>query len=276
MLLFPGRTEYCEKYGRVARDLLAEGFTVLGIDWRGQGLSDRVAEDKRVGHVGTFADYQKDVAAMVAHLDTLDLPTPRYLVAHSMGGCIGLRAMTDGLAIERAVFSAPMWGIFVTPMMEPVARALPTLAAQFGQEMRTVPGTRPASYIGDTPFLINLLTSDKDHYDFMARQAKTRPEFSLGGPTLHWFAQARAEMSALHRASRPSIPTATFMGTKEMVVDPDAIRAMHEAWPSGELHIIEGGNHEMMMEAPEIRGAFFMGMLSFLKTGVVTAPQIAI
>ncbi len=139
-----------------------------------------------------------------------------------------------------------------------------------------MPGTRPASYIGDTPFLINLLTSDKDHYDYMCAQSKARPEFALGGPTLHWFSQARAEMEALHRAERPSIPTASFVGTRELVVDPDAIRTMHEDWPSGELHIIEGGKHEMMMEAPEIRAAFMLGAISFLKTGVVTAPQIAI
>ena len=51
---------------------------------------------------------------------------------------------------------------------------------------------------------------------------------------------------------------------------------MHEDWPTGELHIIEGGKHEMMMETPEIRASFMLGMFSFLETGEVQAPQISI
>lgn len=276
ILLFPGRTEYCEKYGRVVRDLVARGYTVIGVDWRGQGLSDRVADDHRVGHVAAFSDYQLDVAAFLLEADRHDLPTPRYLLAHSMGGCIGMRALVGGLQVRRVVFSAPMWGIFVAPVMSPVAKYLPPIAEKLGQELRTVPGTRPASYIGDTPFLINLLTSDRDHYDYFARQSKARPEFALGGPTLHWFSEAKAEMAALLRAPRPSVPVATFLGTKEMIVDPEAIREMHEDWPTGELHIIEGGKHEMMMETPEIRASFMLGMFSFLETGEVQAPQISI
>ncbi len=276
VLLFPGRTEYCEKYGRVVRDLQAKGYAVLGIDWRGQGLSDRVTDDARLGHVGAFADYQKDVAAFINAAEKLDLPAERFLLAHSMGGCIGLRALINGLVVERVVFSAPMWGIYIAPLMTPIANVLPPLAERFGHDLQTVPGTRPHSYIGDTPFLINLLTSDRSHYDYMAAHGKAFPEFALGGPTLHWFGEARAEMQALLAAPRPEVDVATFMGTNEMVVDPDAIREMHEDWPSGQLHIIEGGKHEMMLETPEIRGAFMAAMFSFFETGTVSAPQISI
>ena len=51
VLMFPGRTEYAEKYGRVAADLADLGFHTLAIDWRGQGLADRMLEDRRAGHV---------------------------------------------------------------------------------------------------------------------------------------------------------------------------------------------------------------------------------
>jgi lysophospholipase len=34
VLLMPGRTEYVEKYGRIAGDLAAEGFAMMAIDWR--------------------------------------------------------------------------------------------------------------------------------------------------------------------------------------------------------------------------------------------------
>ena len=65
VLLFPGRTEYIEKYGRAAAHFADCGYATLVLDWRGQGLSDRLTTDAMAGHVHEFADYQRDVAAMV-------------------------------------------------------------------------------------------------------------------------------------------------------------------------------------------------------------------
>ena len=89
VLLFPGRTEYIEKYGPAAADLAERGFAMLAIDWRGQGVADRVTDDPQVGHVAHFPDYQRDVAAALETAVQLDLPRPFHLLAHSMGGCIG-------------------------------------------------------------------------------------------------------------------------------------------------------------------------------------------
>ncbi|MFN4172311.1 MAG: alpha/beta hydrolase, partial [Pseudorhodobacter sp.] len=121
VLIFPGRTEYVEKYGPFASDLARAGYGAAAIDWRGQGLADRLAPDPMLGHVGRFSDYQRDMAAVLAHLEATDGEAPRFLLAHSMGGCIGLRALTDGrdggMAVRAAAFSAPMWGIHFSPGM---------------------------------------------------------------------------------------------------------------------------------------------------------------
>ena len=65
VLLFPGRTEFIEKYGQAAAALAARGFASVAIDWRGQGMAERLLADPLVGHVNHFPDYQKDVAAMI-------------------------------------------------------------------------------------------------------------------------------------------------------------------------------------------------------------------
>jgi len=57
VLLFPGRTEYVEKYGITAAELARRGLAVMAIDWRGQGLADRLLPDPLVGHVETFSDW---------------------------------------------------------------------------------------------------------------------------------------------------------------------------------------------------------------------------
>jgi uncharacterized membrane protein YbhN (UPF0104 family) len=42
----------------------------LTIDWRGQGLADRMLPDRRIGHVGKFSDYQTDLAAVLRLVST--------------------------------------------------------------------------------------------------------------------------------------------------------------------------------------------------------------
>ncbi len=267
ILLFTGRTEYLEKYGRVARDLTGAGYAILSVDWRGQGYSDRVTDDARLGHIDTFADYQIDVAALVAEATARDLPKPWHMIAHSMGGCIGLRALINDLPVTRAVFSAPMWGIFVLPRLRPVANILPGLARRFGQQLRTMPGTSVRSYVTETSFATNMLTTDRATWDYLRRHASAAPELALGGPTIHWFEQARRETSALLEAPRPAIPVKTFAGTREGIVDRKALSAMHENWPSASLEWIDGARHELMMEATPLRQKFMDRTLDFLDAG---------
>ncbi|HHC29296.1 MAG TPA: alpha/beta hydrolase, partial [Rhodobacterales bacterium] len=50
VFLFPGRTEYIEKYGSAARVFTAGGYGLITIDWRGQGLTERAFPDRRLGH----------------------------------------------------------------------------------------------------------------------------------------------------------------------------------------------------------------------------------
>ncbi len=88
ILLFLGRFGYVERYGRVAKDFDRSGFATVVIDWRSQGLSDRMADDPHTGHIHRFSEYQKDVAAMVKAAEELNLPKPWYLVGISMGACV--------------------------------------------------------------------------------------------------------------------------------------------------------------------------------------------
>ena len=115
VLIFPGRTEYIEKYGGAAAALAHAGYTSFAIDWRGQGLSYRLLSNRLIGHVQRFSDYQHDVQTLVTAAETLDLPKPYFLMAHSMGGCIGLRSLMQGLPVQAVSFSAPMWGILFHP-----------------------------------------------------------------------------------------------------------------------------------------------------------------
>ena len=257
VLILPGRTEYIEKYGPAAGEFAARGYATAVLDWRGQGLSDRLLEDGETGHVLRFADYQRDLDAAFAALAAMGLPQPWFLLAHSMGGCPGLRALMRGVPVRRAVFSAPMWGIRLAAALRPVAWALAMGARGIGQGHRYAPGTGPVNYVALAEFAGNVLTSDPEMYAFMRGQIAAQPSLALGGPSLHWVHEALRETAALRRLPSPAVPALTVLGSRERVVDPRPIRDRMAHWPGGRLDLVEGAEHEVMMEAEPIRSAFY-------------------
>lgn len=267
VLLLPGRTEFIEKYGRVISKLFGKGYAVAVIDWRGQGHSERLAEDPALGHVGAFSDYQYDLKALIAEAKEADLPRPWHILGHSMGGNIGLRALIDGLDVQRVVFSAPMWGILIPTSKRLMASVLPKLAQVSGKQLEYLPGSTESAYVDENGFDDNLLTTDKDHFDYFTRLTHTAPELALGGPSIHWFGEAQAECAALLRAPRPNVPVLTCYGTLEGIVDRAAILKMHDGWQSAALVEIEGARHELMMEAAPARTTFFDRAFAFFDGG---------
>ncbi|NSX54292.1 alpha/beta hydrolase [Parasulfitobacter algicola] len=257
ILLFPGRTEYIEKYGRAAREFAARGYTTVAVDWRGQGLGARLLKDPNAGHVDHFPDYQNDVRAVMAAVKDLNVPKPLYLIGHSMGGCIGLRAVMEGLPVKAATFTAPMWGILVTPAMRPIAWSVSWLARHIGLGGKYTPGTEPVPYVMSAPFADNTLTRDRDMFDHMRSQLSQHPDLSLGGPSMQWLNEALREIVRMSAAPAPDLPTLCILGSNERIVDPERVKKRMEHWTKGELLIMPEAEHEVMMEREEIRNKVF-------------------
>jgi lysophospholipase len=257
VLLLPGRTECVEKYGRAAGDLVARGFSVITIDWRGQGLADRALPDRREGHVGDFAEYQQDLDAMLAEAGRAGLPQPFYMIAHSMGGCIGLRGLMRGLPVRAAAFSAPMWGIAMAAWLRPVASVVSALAGPLGLMARYAPSTSAETYLLQAPFAGNVLTTDREMWDYMRRQVAEVPDLALGGPSIGWLKAALRECAALAVMPAPKVPAICALGTVEKVVDVPPVHLRMAGWANGQLDLYPGAEHEIMMEGPAVRQRFF-------------------
>ncbi len=257
VLLLPGRTEYIEKYGRAAADLAVRGFTTVALDWRGQGLADRPLADKMSGHVEDFSQDQKDLDAVFQFALEQNLPKPFFILSHSMGGCIALRGLMRALPFQAAAFTAPMWGISMSPWMRPAATVVSTLAHVFGQSHRYAPGTTAKTYVLEAPFANNVLTTDADMYGYMRSQISQHPDLALGGPTIGWLHCALAECRALARLPSPSIPALCALGTAERVVDTAPIHSRMRNWPDATFDLYPNAEHEIMMETPAMRLRLF-------------------
>ncbi|MEO8245163.1 MAG: alpha/beta hydrolase [bacterium] len=265
VLLLPGRSEYVEKYGRAAAVLAEAGYCTVAVDWRGQGLADRALPDRLIGHVGDFAEYQRDMDAMLVFAAAAGLARPYHMIAHSMGGCIGLRSLMRGLPMATAVFSSPMWGIPMAGWLRPLATVLTKASHWLGFAGRYAPGTNGSVYVTDTPFVGNTLTTDAEMWDYMRQQALAHPDLSLGGPSFGWLKAALEECAALAAMQSPHYPVVCALGTLEQVVDPAPILARMSHWETGRLDEYDACEHEVMMERPATREAFLTRAVALFK-----------
>lgn len=261
VLLCPGRTEYIEKYAEVADRLTAEGYEVMSIDWRGQGLSIRLQDDPLPGHIHSFADYQHDLVELAVAATDLNLPQPWHLLAHSMGGCITLAGLHSGLEVQSAVFSAPMWGINLRQMPHGVAIGLAYLAGRMGRGGRQV-YRGGGTYALDESFSANLLTEDADQWCRMLREAAAWPDMTVGGASYNWVREALNECARLSQLDSPDVPALVSLGSQEKVVSSAAIRDRVARWPGAELLEIDGARHEVLMCTPERRTTFLDAALA--------------
>jgi len=167
IILYPGRTEFIEKYFETAVDLIQRGFNVLIIDPRGQGLSDRMVEDRLKSYVRDFQDYADDLGAVVDVFTPL-LPKPHILMGHSMGGCVVLQSVISGTTNPAAVVcSAPMLGLFdLDTPLKLVIRALNRLGLSkhnlpFQKGRQGLPGTNIAMNFLVTSINLWLITHSR-------------------------------------------------------------------------------------------------------------------
>lgn len=266
ILFFTARSEYLEKYGRTVSDFLAFGYAAFAIDWRGQGLSDRLTDDRKTGHVNRFSDYQRDVAAMVKAAKDLNLPEPWFLFGNSMGACIGLRALMEGLPVTASAFTAPMWNISLSPIERMVAWPVSWALQTIGRGHIYTPGRKEKSYVLDVPFEDNELTHDPDMYQYYVDQADQLPETQLGSPSMGWLYQSLKECRTLSNLPSPAMPCIAFLGGEDKVVGVGAIKDRMAGWNGGKLEMVPGGRHDLLCEIPIIRNSVTNDICQFFST----------
>ncbi|MEP3328924.1 alpha/beta hydrolase [Sedimentitalea sp.] len=253
VFVFQGRTENIEKYGRAVDGLHKAGYVAFAVDWRGQGLSDRLTNDRMVGHVDRFSDYQKDVAAMLKAAETLDLPKPWYLFGHSLGAGIGLRALSEGLPMSACAFSAPLWDINLSAFQRFAAWPLTWAAQLIGKSHAYAPGTRGESYVLTTPFDENRLTHDLGMYEYYQNISENLVDQQIGGPSMGWLYQTLKETRSLSKIPSPDIPCITFCGAEDSIVAIPAAQDRMARWSRGKLELVPNARHDVLYETPEVR-----------------------
>ncbi len=264
--IFPGRSEWIEKYFETVRDLRARGFAVAVLDWRGQGLSDRALHDRHKGYVRNFSEYDLDLEAFMREVVLPDCPPPIFALGHSMGATVLLRAVYRGHRwFDRIVLSAPMLAVAMVNSMS-IAGTLVRVMRLGGLGNSYVPG-RYVGVLDLRPFAGNILTTDPVRYARNGAVLEAEPALALGGPTVAWCDAAFRAMRALSEPSYPARirqPILIVAAGRDAIVSNAAIEDFATLLRAGSHLVVVGAQHEILMEQDRFRSQFWAAFDAFV------------
>ncbi|MDA5192864.1 alpha/beta fold hydrolase [Govanella unica] len=265
VLLLQGRREFIEKYDETIAELLDRGFAVATLDWRGQGLSDRLLPDRQRGHVGSFSDYVEDMR-LFAKWAEARASGPYLLLAHSMGGHIAARYLAAGShAITRAVLIAPMIGVRFGILPERVARFIAEKAVGLGRAGSFALLQGPYSETSRHAEAI-VLSSDRERLEDEILLCRANPDLSLGGVTYGWVAaalQSIDQLRATGTAEAIQLPMLIIMAGRDQVVSNPETRAFAGRVQTARMVEIADARHEILKERDELRAKFWAAFDEF-------------
>ena len=265
--LVQGRTEFIEKYFETIGDFQARGFAVATFDWRGQGGSQRLIRNPRLGYVDTFDDYWTDLKSFHASVLLPDCPPPYYLVGHSMGGLVSLYAgIRDRMMFERIFLSSPMVGLDRQPASPSQMAAISDALSFIGLGRMPV-GRRADKPPSETGFAGNPVTSDLTRYMRMVDVLKARPDLLIGVPTVRWIGAAFRAIAGAARDDFPGaikIPVLMLAAARDEIVSTSATETLGLRMRTGRHLVIPAARHELFMENDTIREQVFAAFDAFI------------
>jgi len=265
IVLMSGRSEFIEKYFEVIAELQVRGFSVATMDWRGQGLSERLLPVGEKGHITDFGAYKADLQLFTEEFAMKKFRGPYFLMTHSMGGAPALQLLGDGYdKFTGAVLCAPMTRLFPSAVKRGIVKALAEAACRLGGTRRSIPGVKEYS----VEFEGNVLTSDESRHNRFRELQAVAPNAIIREPTYGWM---KAAIDAMENINEPNrfqalkTPVKIISAENDMLVDSSDHSILADRSPLIERVVIKDALHEIMMERDEIRTAYWTAFDSFVE-----------
>lgn len=268
--LFGGRSEPIEKYFETIKKLQKRGFCVVMMDWRGQGLSDRLTKSRRKGHIENFDHYVKDIDFLMNKIVKVNCPAPYNAVAHSLGG-INLTqfvASANGQTMfSKMVLISPFYNFdlsFIKALITKLVAA--TMVKLGGGELKAtfLEGSPKEHRIFDEN---NLISSDQKRVEREKNIIMANVNLALGAPTFGWLNAAFMAIKKVNRQkflARVKTQILIVMGLDDHLVSQQAIVDVADNLQNCQLVKIDNGRHELLMENDEIIAATWAAIDQFL------------
>lgn len=262
IVFLPGLSEFGEKFFELARDCKAQGFGFWVIDWFGQGGSGRYFKGSQKRYSADFSEDVADLHALISDFVLApDVPSaPLVLLAHSMGGNLGLRYLeTHPSHFVCAGFSAPMWGLKVFEKLPDWLTNFLTCATN------RLMGTSYAPGEGDWDSTLRkeegdlALSKDPVRVKIHVAWSEARHELRLGGVTHGWLREAVKSCKAVSKPdalAHVHIPCLIGMAGEDRLVDNRKMKIIVDILEDAKLLKFPDARHELLMERDAVRGVF--------------------
>lgn len=267
--LFPGRSEFIEKYFEVVAELRRRGFAVAMMDWRGQGGSDRALQNPLKGHIVDFSTFDRDLKLFMSEIVLPDCPPPYIGMAHSMGAAILLRnASRPSSWFSRMILTAPMIAFSQARVPHPqlLVRAYAEAGCLIGLSGSYVRGG--GDRLPDLErFEGNELTSDRERWQRAVGVLEASPRLRLGAPTIGWLRAAYRTMTLLQERDYPKriqVPMMIVSAGADRIVDSRAVEDFAVQLKLGATVLLPGSKHEVLQENDAVRMRFWAAFDAYL------------
>lgn len=242
-----GLTGSRHDWGPMAPGLLDAGYQLIAVEQRGHGSSSpgtagygstQLGED--LGHVLT----ELDINAVA-------------LMGHSMGGMAAMAFAVDQPATLRKRVSSLVLIATAASLVSPGSKLgfrlsgfpFPSRLTPSERRLRvgaglTVFGSRPSLHMIDSAI----------------RSARLLPEEVRAAAT-----SALGVHNLLDRIETIAVPTMVIGGSRDRLIWPSRVRALAEAIPGAELHMVDGAGHMIIWERLEKVDELVLSFLSRLK-----------
>jgi lysophospholipase len=268
VVVLGGRAEFMEKYVETIHALNRRGFQVFGLDWRGQGLSDRMLPDRTRGYVRTYGDYVADLKSFLDEIVRPDGSGPLILMAHSMGATIVLHFLSRfRKAAHKAVLLSPMIDFRTDPVPYAIARRYCLLMTRLGRAHHNVPSLRRVKSHRDT-FADNWLTHDAERFHRARQAIQNNPRLLISSVTYGWLAASFEAVEAIRRpgfAQRIQTPVLVVTAGRDRVVSNAATERFVARSPAFHALCVQTAFHEILQERDDIRAQFWHAFDRFIQ-----------
>ena len=257
-----GFTENGEKFLEMIYYFVKAGFSVYAPDHRGHGYSYRhTNDDYSITHIDSFSDYVDDFIYLCDHLI---LERPRFLYAHSMGGCIGALTLEKRPDIfEKAVLSSPMLSINT--------RGLPKSFGLFIAKSEIKRGRDKDRAFIHREFDKNERFEDspddcRERYDYFFKKRLANKEFQNNCASYNWVSEAllaTKEVLEDENLKQVEAPVLLFSADRDNIVTKKGQKRFVEGIKNGQMVSVDS-KHEIYFNNDDVLKMYVGKILEFL------------
>lgn len=247
LFVLPGMTEPEIKYTELIYDIKLKFFgTIVVVDHRGQGQSDRDIDDLQKTFIYNFNSYISDLKKII-NIEK-KLYSNLFIIGHSMGAHIAYKYLIENSdLISKAVLVSPMFEInlgmpwFVLDAYKFFLR--PELSDY-------LPGRGPfKNNISEKDKLESSVTSSLSRINLERFYLKNDAKIQKGGVTLGWLLEAKKSNEEL-RSNKKIINSSLVIlqASEDRMVKNEVQNKICKAQPNCQIRQIKGAKHEILME----------------------------